>query len=98
MPTSLTSPAGLSWLLVSPALRRQFTQRGLAVPFRVPVRWAGYAKDELPLVQLPTALSRALGLSSPFLATPAGQLRPARSVLLWASARRTLRRSLGAIG
>jgi hypothetical protein len=98
MKTLTTSPAGLAWLVPSPAQRQRFVKHGLPIPLRVPVRWVRTTSSGHALIQLPGALAQALALPSPFVTIPAHQLRPVTSVLLWSAARSTLRRSLGCIG
>ena len=90
--------AGFAWLVVSPAVRRWFVQRSVPTPLRVPVRIVRSLGRGLASVQLPGALATALGLPSPFVTVAEAGLRPASSALLWAAARSSVRRSVGAIG
>jgi len=92
------SSVGFYWLVVTPAVKRWFTQRNVPAPLRVPVRFVRLLGKGLASVQLPGALADALGLPTTFVTVAEAGLRPAISVVVWAAARSSVRRSVGAIG
>jgi hypothetical protein len=89
---------GLAWLLPSPTLRQRFAQHSLPIPTRLPVRWVRPNAPGRAEIQLPGAIAKALQLPSSFITVQETQLRPASSIVLWSTARSTVRRSVGAIG
>ena len=97
-----TSAAGFYWLVVTPAVKRWFTQRHVPAPLRVPVRFVRLLGKGLASVQLPGALADALAPRghppTTFITIAQAGLRPAVSVVVWSAARSAVRRSVGAIG